>query len=126
MSFKGRRAKLTLADLFDGAQSLVIYHFMLGPGWAEGCPSCSYISDHFDGMAVHLANRDVTLVVVRMRRLRRSRHSKSAWDGGSVGLVVRQRFQLRLSGVGFTKEASEGNAYYNYERRFSRARNAPD
>ena len=41
-----------------------MYHFMLGPGWAEGCPSCSYLSDHFDGTTIHLAHRDVTLVVV--------------------------------------------------------------
>src|SRR5271165_977257 len=47
--FHGPQGKLTLADLFDGRSQLVIYHFMFGPGWAEGCPSCSYISDHFDG-----------------------------------------------------------------------------
>ncbi len=62
--FEGPGGKLTLGDLFDGRSQLVIYHFMLGPGWTEGCKSCSYISDHFDGMAIHLANRDVTLMVV--------------------------------------------------------------
>jgi predicted dithiol-disulfide oxidoreductase (DUF899 family) len=62
--FEGAEGKLTLADLFGTRSQLVIYHFMLGPGWKEGCPSCSYISDHFDGMAIHLANRDVTLAVV--------------------------------------------------------------
>jgi predicted dithiol-disulfide oxidoreductase (DUF899 family) len=53
----------TLADLFDGRSQLVVYHFMLGPGWQEGCPSCSLLADHFDGSVVHLAQRDVTLVV---------------------------------------------------------------
>jgi predicted dithiol-disulfide oxidoreductase (DUF899 family) len=62
--FEGPAGKLTLGDLFDGRGQLLIYHFMLGPGWAEGCKSCSYIADHFDGMAIHLANRDVTLMVV--------------------------------------------------------------
>src|SRR5580658_2031421 len=62
--FDGPAGKISLADLFDGRSQLVIYHFMLGPGWKEGCPSCSYISDHFDGMTIHLANRDVTLAVV--------------------------------------------------------------
>jgi predicted dithiol-disulfide oxidoreductase (DUF899 family) len=62
--FETPSGKASLADLFDGRSQLVIYHFMLGPGWKEGCPSCSYISDHFDGMTIHLANRDVTLVVV--------------------------------------------------------------
>jgi predicted dithiol-disulfide oxidoreductase (DUF899 family) len=62
--FDGPSGKEKLADLFDGRSQLVIYHFMLGPGWAAGCPSCSYISDQFDGMTIHLAHRDVTLAVV--------------------------------------------------------------
>ena len=41
--------KKTLADLFDGQSQLIVYHFMLGPGWEEGCPSCSFLADHFDG-----------------------------------------------------------------------------
>jgi predicted dithiol-disulfide oxidoreductase (DUF899 family) len=62
--FDGPKGKESLADLFDGRSQLIVYHFMFGPGWSAGCPSCSYISDHFDGLAIHLANRDVTLVVV--------------------------------------------------------------
>ncbi|MGD0098344.1 MAG: thioredoxin family protein [Terracidiphilus sp.] len=62
--FEGPRGKETLADLFDGRSQLIIYHFMLGPGWKEGCPSCSYLADHFDGPSIHLANRDATLAVV--------------------------------------------------------------
>ncbi|HXO87163.1 MAG TPA: thioredoxin family protein [Candidatus Acidoferrales bacterium] len=62
--FEGPKGKRTLADLFDGRSQLMIYHFMLGPGWKEGCPSCSYLADHFDGMRVHLAARDIHLAVV--------------------------------------------------------------
>jgi len=62
--FDGANGKETLADLFDGRSQLVIYHFMLGPGWKEGCPSCSLLADHFDGSIVHLAQRDVTFLVV--------------------------------------------------------------
>ncbi len=62
--FEGPRGKETFADLFDGRGQLIIYHFMLGPGWSEGCPSCSYLADHFDGMTIHLAHRDVTFAVV--------------------------------------------------------------
>lgn len=62
--FEGPRGKETLASLFDNRGQLIIYHFMLGPGWSEGCPSCSYLADHFDGTTVHLAHRDVTLAVV--------------------------------------------------------------
>jgi predicted dithiol-disulfide oxidoreductase (DUF899 family) len=56
--------KKSLAELFAGRSQLLVYHFMLGPGWEEGCPSCSYLADHFDGAITHLSQRDVTFVVV--------------------------------------------------------------
>src|SRR5215471_12749716 len=62
--FDGPKGKETLADLFDGRSQLVVYHFMFGPGWEEGCPSCSLLADHIDGALAHLNARDVTLVVV--------------------------------------------------------------
>jgi predicted dithiol-disulfide oxidoreductase (DUF899 family) len=54
----------SLADLFQGRSQLLIYHFMFGPDYAAGCPSCSAIADGFNGVAVHLANHDVTLSAV--------------------------------------------------------------
>jgi len=54
----------TLAELFDGRSQLLVYHFMFGPDYQAGCPSCSMIADGFDGFAVHLANHDVTLMAV--------------------------------------------------------------
>jgi predicted dithiol-disulfide oxidoreductase (DUF899 family) len=62
--FDTPNGKQSLADLFGGRSQLIVYHFMLGPGWQQGCPSCSYLADHFDGANIHLAQRDVTLVVV--------------------------------------------------------------
>jgi predicted dithiol-disulfide oxidoreductase (DUF899 family) len=62
--FEAPGGKAPFADLFGKRSQLVIYHFMLGPGWTEGCKSCSYLADHFDGMSIHLANRDTTLAVV--------------------------------------------------------------
>jgi predicted dithiol-disulfide oxidoreductase (DUF899 family) len=62
--FEGSKGKETLADLFAGRSQLIVYHFMFGPGWKEGCPSCSYLADHFDAAAVHLAQRDTTLAVI--------------------------------------------------------------
>jgi predicted dithiol-disulfide oxidoreductase (DUF899 family) len=56
--------KKRLADLFDGRSQLIIYHFMLGPGWAAGCPGCSFVADHFDGALPHLEHHDVTLTAV--------------------------------------------------------------
>ncbi|KVN55075.1 DUF899 domain-containing protein [Burkholderia stagnalis] len=54
----------TLADLFGGRSQLLVYHFMFGPDYKAGCPSCSALADGFDGFAVHLANHDVTLTAV--------------------------------------------------------------
>jgi predicted dithiol-disulfide oxidoreductase (DUF899 family) len=62
--FDGPNGKETLADLFDGRSQLIVYHFMFGPDWEQGCPSCSYLCDHIDGTLVHLAQRDVTLLAV--------------------------------------------------------------
>ena len=65
--FDGPKGKESLADLFGGRSQLIVYHFMLGPDWKEGCPSCSFISDHIDGSLVHLAARDVRLVGIARR-----------------------------------------------------------
>lgn len=62
--FDGPHGRVTLAELFGGRSQLVVYHFMFGPDWAEGCPSCSFVADHLGGMLPHLAARDVTLAVV--------------------------------------------------------------
>ena len=63
-AFDGPQGKQSLADLFAGCSQLIVYHFMLGPAWSEGCKGCSYLADHFDGAAIHLAHRDVTLAVI--------------------------------------------------------------
>jgi predicted dithiol-disulfide oxidoreductase (DUF899 family) len=62
--FDGPDGKETLADLFEGRSQLIVYHFMFAPGWEEGCKSCSYLADHFDGANWHLPHRDVTFVVI--------------------------------------------------------------
>jgi predicted dithiol-disulfide oxidoreductase (DUF899 family) len=54
----------TLAELFDGRSQLVVYHFMMGPDWDEGCPTCSFWADNYDGTSTHLAARDTTLVAI--------------------------------------------------------------
>lgn len=62
--FDSPGGKKTLADLFDGRSQLIVYHFMFGPEWQEGCPSCSFNMDHTDGALVHLAQRDVSFVAI--------------------------------------------------------------
>jgi predicted dithiol-disulfide oxidoreductase (DUF899 family) len=63
-AFDGPEGRQTLADLFDGKSQLVVYHFMFGPGWEEGCAHCSFWADHYDGLNLHIGQRDTTFVVV--------------------------------------------------------------
>src|SRR5215203_6692111 len=62
--FETDEGSASLADLFGGRSQLLVYHFMFGPDYEAGCPSCSSIADGFDGIAVHLANHDVMLTAV--------------------------------------------------------------
>src|SRR5688500_2714822 len=58
-TFESPAGQVSLADLFNGRSQLAVYHFMLAPGWGEGCPSCSYVADHLAPTVVHLQARDV-------------------------------------------------------------------
>ena len=62
--FDAPGGKKTLSELFENRSQLIVYHFMFGPDWAEGCPSCSFNMDHTDGTLVHLAQRDVSFAAV--------------------------------------------------------------
>src|SRR3989475_10819585 len=62
--FDGPKGKETLADLFDGRSQLIVYHFMFGPGWEEGCPSCSFVSDHVDAARQHFEHHDISYVAI--------------------------------------------------------------
>jgi len=62
--FEGADGRRDLPELFDGRSQLVVYHFMFGPGWGAGCPHCSRWADNFNGIIVHLNQRDVTMIAV--------------------------------------------------------------
>jgi len=62
--FDGPNGKVSLSDLFRDKSQLIIYHFMLGPDWEQGCQSCSLLADHFDGSLVHLNARDTAFSAV--------------------------------------------------------------
>jgi predicted dithiol-disulfide oxidoreductase (DUF899 family) len=62
--FDTPKGKKTLSELFGGRSQLIVYHFMLGPGWTAGCPGCSFLADHLDGALPHLEHHDVTMVAV--------------------------------------------------------------
>ena len=97
LHFDTPSGRKTLAELFDGRSQLMIYHFMMGPDWAEGCPSCSFLADSIDGTTIHLAHRDVTLMAVVARAARQHPGVQAAHGlAVPVGLVVRQRLQPRF------------------------------
>jgi predicted dithiol-disulfide oxidoreductase (DUF899 family) len=113
--FDGPRGKETLADLFGGRSQLIVYHFMLGPAWVEGCPSCSFISDHIDGSVVHLAARDVRLAVVSRAPLAQIEGFKKRM-GWRFHWVSSNGSDFNYDyHVSMTKEETEkGEVYYNY------------
>ena len=71
--FEGPGGPEALGELFGGRSQLMVYHFMLGPNWEEGCKSCSFLADHFDGAVIHLAHRDVRFAVVSQAPMARIR-----------------------------------------------------
>ena len=113
--FHDADGQLTLADLFEGRSQLVVYHFMFGPDWEEGCRSCSMAADAFDAAAVHLAQRDVSFVTVsrapyeRLAEFQRRLGWKFRWVS-SLGSTFNRDF-----GVQFTPEEVEaGTPLYNF------------
>jgi predicted dithiol-disulfide oxidoreductase (DUF899 family) len=62
--FEGPNGEVTLADLFGGKSQLIVYHFMFGPGWEEGCAHCSFWADHFDSVNHHIGQRDTAFAVI--------------------------------------------------------------
>jgi predicted dithiol-disulfide oxidoreductase (DUF899 family) len=104
----------TLADLFQGRSQLLVYHFMFGPDYKAGCPSCSAIADGFNGFAVHLANHDVMLTAISRAPLAQLQAYKQrmGWSfpwASSYGSDFNQDFA-----VSFTEEQQRQGTEYNY------------
>ena len=115
--FAGPNGKETLSELFDGRSQLIVYHFMLGPGWEEGCKNCSYLADHFDGANIHLPHRDVTLVAISRAPLQeiRAYQKRMGWGFKWVSSNENEfNFDYHVS---FTPEEEKKNeVYYNYRK----------
>ena len=113
--FDAPSGKATLAELFAGRSQLVIYHFMFGPDWQEGCPSCSFVSDHFDGALAHLAARDVTMVAISRAPLAKIEAFKKRM-GWRFQWVSSYGGDFNAdSHVSFTEEEiAQGKVNYNY------------
>ncbi len=115
--FDGPGGKETLAELFCGKSQLLIYHFMFGPGWKDGCPHCSFWADHFDSVNIHLGQRDTAFAVISRAPWKEIAPFKKRMDWkfkwiSSFG----SDFNFDL-GVSFKLEQRKnGKAIYNYEK----------
>ncbi len=116
-SFETDEGTASLADLFAGRSQLLVYHFMFGPDYQAGCPSCSAIADGFSGFAVHLAHHDVTLAAVSRAPLSKLQAYKKrmGWTfpwASSLGSEFNYDFQ-----AAFTEDQQRlGGAEYNFRR----------
>jgi predicted dithiol-disulfide oxidoreductase (DUF899 family) len=114
--FAGPDGTRTLPDLFAGRSQLLVYHFMFGPDWDEGCPSCSFWADSYDGIVVHLAHRDVTLVAISHAPYPKlaAYQARMGWTFpwfSSAGSDFNTDFH-----VSFTPEQQEHGGEYNFAR----------
>jgi predicted dithiol-disulfide oxidoreductase (DUF899 family) len=113
--FDGPNGKESLADLFGTKSQLIIYHFMFGPEWKEGCQSCSFLADHADASLVHLAARDVQLVMVSRATAPQIEEFKSRMGWHFKWVSSYGNDFNRDYHVSFTKdEVAKGEMYYNY------------
>ena len=115
--FETDEGSALLADLFQGRSQLLVYHFMFGPDYTAGCPSCSMIADGFNGFAVHLANHDVMLWAVSRAPLAKLQAYKRrmGWTFPWASALTSD-FNFDFN-VWFTEEQQrEGGVDYNYRR----------
>lgn len=114
-TFDTSAGRKPFADLFDGRSQLIVYHFMYGPDWSEGCKSCSFWADNFDGGIVHLNHRDVTMIAISRAPLEtlQAYRKRMGWHFewvSSLGNDFNRDF-----GVTFTpEELAKGEMVYNY------------
>ena len=104
----------SLADLFGGNSQLVVQHFMFGPDWEAGCPSCSLCADHAEGALVHLLNHDVSYVRVARAPIEKllAYQKRMGWQAPLVSSLGSD-FNFDF-GVSFTEEQLKGELTYNY------------
>jgi predicted dithiol-disulfide oxidoreductase (DUF899 family) len=116
--FVGPKGRLSLADLFGGKSQLIVYHFMLAPGWPEGCKGCSLLADHFDGALPHMTQRDIAFFAVSRAPLAEIEAFKKRM-GWRFPWVSSAGSDFNYDyGVSFTPETlAKGEVFYNYETR---------
>ena len=115
--FDGPQGKESLADLFKGRSQLIIYHFMYGPDWEEGCPSCSFWADNFNNIGIHLEHRDITFVVVSRAKLETLNAYKQRMGWGFKWVSSFENDFNTDYHVSFSPDEMEkGEMYYNFAK----------
>ena len=104
----------SLGDLFDGRSQLIVHHFMFGPDWQEGCPSCSFVMDHTDATLVHLAQRDVAFVAISRAPLAKIEPFKKRMGWRFNWVSSYHNDFNRDHGVSFTKDELARSDIYNF------------
>jgi len=113
--FEGPKGVLSLADLFDGRSQLIVYHFMLGPDWEEGCKSCSFWADNFNGIPVHLNHRDVTFTAVSRAPMAKINAYKKRMDWSFPWVSSHgSDFNFDYHASFTPEQLAEGKGTYNY------------
>src|SRR3954454_21210255 len=114
--FENCQGEESLADLFRGRSQLLVYHFMFGPDYKAGCPSCSAIADEFNGFFIHLANHDVTLTAVSRAPLAKLQtyQRRMGWTFPWASCMSSDfNFDFNIS---FTETQQRAGVEYNYRR----------
>src|ERR1700693_879403 len=115
--FEGPNGKEALGDLFEGRNQLVVYHFMFAPDWEEGCPSCSFWADNFNGIGVHLNHRDVTFVAISRAPLAKIEPFKKRMGWNFMwGASFHRAFNVDYQASFTPEEVRAGAAYFNYAK----------
>jgi predicted dithiol-disulfide oxidoreductase (DUF899 family) len=116
-AFDGPTGKMQLADLFKGRSQLVVQHFMFAPEWNEGCKSCSFWADNFNGIDVHLAHRDVTFLAISRAPLAKLQayRKRMGWSFkwlSSFGSDFNHDYYVTFT----PEEMATGTGFHNYTR----------
>jgi predicted dithiol-disulfide oxidoreductase (DUF899 family) len=115
--FESPSRRVSLAEMFEGRSQLIVYHFMLAPGWEEGCRGCSFVSDHFDGALPHVNARDVSFTAVSSAPLPEIERFKARMGWRFNWVSSHGTTFNRDLGVSFTPaEVESGEADYNFGR----------
>jgi predicted dithiol-disulfide oxidoreductase (DUF899 family) len=115
--FEGTNGKQSLAELFAGKSQLIVHHFMLGPGWDAGCPSCSFWADNYNGISIHLKHRDISLLAISRAPLPEieAYRQRMGWSFKWVSSFATD-FNFDFNASFTTGEVANGTAFWNYRK----------